>query len=312
MGMEVIPMQKKPSFFVAVALTALLAGPAQAAFQMRQTSTRASGMGNSFLAAAGEPAAVFTNPAGIASLRTPELSFLYHKPFAGLPGVDLSAGHAAFALPVRGGSLGFGYALFQGDSLVSEQTLAVSYGFKVQAFQLGVGAKQLSHGYNVHNDPLAHEDPVFANGTSKSALAFDAGAIVRLGQLLKLGLAMRNINEPNVGLASEDTVPREIQTGLMLNMAGLGLKATGDIIFRSAAAGEAKQAPVPFLGLEKSFKNALALRLGANTEEFTGGFGVKVRNIGFDYALVLNKNLMDDNAGSHKLGMTYKFSSRRK
>jgi len=295
-----------------MALILMGASPLMAAFQLRQTSARAAGMGNAFLASSGEPAAVFTNPAGIASLRTPELSFLYHKPFAGLPDVDLNAGHAALSLPVRGGSLALGYALFQGDSLVSEQTLAVSYAFKIQKIQLGVGAKQLSHAYNVHNDPLAHEDPVFADGASKSALAFDAGAIVPLGQILKLGLAVRNINEPNVGLASRDTVPREIQTGLMLNMAGLGVKAAGDIIFRAAAAGEAKQAPVPFLGLEKSFKNALALRLGANTEEFTGGFGVKVANIGFDYALVLNKNLMDDNSGSHKLGMTYKFSPRRK
>jgi len=304
-------MNKKLSFAFVLSLIAALAGSAQAAFQLRQTSARAAGMGNAFLASSGEPAAVFNNPAGIASLRTSELSFLYHKPFAGLPEVDLAAGHAAFALPIRGGNLALGYALFQGDSLVSEQTLALSYAFKVQAVQLGLGAKRLSHSYNVHNDPLAHDDPVFANGTSKSAVAFDAGAIVPLGKMLKLGLAVRNINQPNVGLASKDVVPREIQTGLMLNMAGLGLKATGDIFVRSAVSGEAKQAPVPFLGLEKSFKNALALRLGANTEEFTGGFGVKVRNIGFDYALVINKNLMDDNAGSHKLGMTYKFSGKQ-
>ena len=53
--------------------------------------------------------------------------------------------------------------------------------------------------------------------------------------------------------------------------------------------------------------NALALRLGANSYEYTGGFGLSWGRTTFDYALVINKNLMEDNAGSHKLGMTYRF-----
>jgi hypothetical protein len=289
--------------------SATLAMPAHAAFEMKQTSARAAAMGNAFLASSGDPAALFSNPAGIASISAPEVAFLYNKPFAGLPNVNLNAGHAAFVLPTAHGHIGLGYALFDANSLLREQTLALSYGIHLHGIQLGLTAKQLSHAYNTGSDPLAASDPVFAKGTSKSALAFDVGAIAPLGKMLKAGIAVRNLNQPDLGLVTEDRISREVQTGLMLNMAGLGLKATGDIFFRSASAGEVKQAPTPYLGLEKTFKSPLALRLGANQNEFTGGFGLTLNNLSFDYALVINKNLVQDNAGSHKIGMKYRFSS---
>jgi len=297
---------------LALPIVLLFLQPLQAAFQIRHTSAKSAAMGNAFLAAAGEASALFTNPAGIGALKTSEISFLYAKPFAGLPEVDLTTGHAAFALPTRYGHIGAGYAVFQADSLMAEQTLALSYAGTMKSVQVGVTAKQLSHNYNVHGDPMAHDDPVFAGGTSKSAMAFDIGAVAPLGKNLKAGLAVRNWNEPNVGLLTEDKVAREIQTGVMLNMAGLGLKASGDILVRNGVRGEIKNAPMPFLGLEKTFKNAFALRLGANTEEYSGGFGLKWGVMAFDYALVINKNLMEDNAGSHKLGMRYRFVPGRK
>jgi len=290
-------------------LPLVLAAPCRAAFQMRHTSARSAAMGNAFLAGAGEAASLFSNPAGLAGMPKAEASFLYAKPFAGLPNVNLNAGHAALALPTRAGHVGLGYSLFSAGGLLQEQTLALGYAATFRSLQVGLAAKQLSHAYDIHDDAMAHSDPVFADGTSASALAFDAGMIAPLGKALKLGLAVRNINQPNVGLATKDRVAREIQTGLMLNMAGLGVKATGDILMQKAAAGEVKNAPVPMLGLEKTFKNALALRLGANTNEFTAGFGARLKSVAFDYALVLNKNLMEDNAGSHKMGLKYRFAS---
>jgi len=290
-------------------LSSAMALPVHAAFELRHASARASAMGNAFLASSGDPAALFINPAGIASINSPEVSFLYNKPFAGLPNVNLNAGHAAFALPTKHGHIGLGYALFDANSLLQEQTLALSYGTKIKGIHMGLTAKQLSHSYNTGSDPLAASDPVFAKGTSKSAMAFDVGAIAPLGKMLKAGIAVRNLNQPDLGLVSEDRIAREIQTGLMLNMSGMGIKATGDIFFRAAQAGEVKQTPTPFLGLEKTFKSPLALRIGANTNEFTGGFGITLSNLTFDYALVVNKNLISDNAGSHKLGMKYRFSS---
>lgn len=290
-------------------LALMIATPLQAAFELKHASARSAAMGNSFLASANESAAVFVNPAGLAGMKSAEMSFLYGKPLAGLDGVSLGQGHAALAVPTGFGHIGLGYAAFQAQNLMAEQTLAASYATSFQRLQLGVTAKHLSHSYKINGDPLAANDPVFANGTSKSALTFDAGAVMPLGKFMKAGVAVRNMNSPDVGLASEDHVSREVQAGLALDLAGTGLKVAGDVFMRQSDPGSVKNQPIPFLGLEKSLaKNTLALRLGANTLEYTGGIGFRLGHMSFDYAMVMPRNLLGDGYGTHKMGMSYRFS----
>lgn len=295
-----------------VALSAMVAAaPAYAAFESRHDSARSAAMGHSFLAAMGDAPSIFSNAAGIAPLRASEVSFLYAKPFAGMDGVNLGQGHAALAVPTSFGSFGVGYAHFQAQGAMNEQTLALAYGVNIGPAQVGVTGKRLSHTYTPEGDELAAHDPVFQNGTSKAAFGLDAGAVVPLGPSLKGGVTVRNINRPSVGLVTEDRLNREVQTGLMLNLSGLGMRVTGDMLFRQTEREEAKQEAIPAFGLEKTFRNnGLALRLGANSLEYTAGMGFKLRSMSFDYALVFNKQLAGDSAGTHKLGMSYQFGKR--
>lgn len=295
--------------FLAVVVASIFAPSLSfAAFNLPLTSARATAMGHASLAASGEAANLFSNPAGLSSMRATEVSFLYGKPYAGLSDVNLGMGYAALGVPTSLGTLGLGYAHFQAQGLMTEQTLALSYGVNLHKLQLGLTAKRLSHSFHPGGDELAQNDPVFANGTSKSALAFDVGGTLPMGRFLKAGATVRNLNNPNVGLAGEDKVAREVQGGLLLDFAGAGFKVAGDLMLRSRDAEGIKEEPIPFLGIEKSFsRQNLALRAGANTLEYTGGFGLKLGSVSFDYALVFAKNLMSDNAGSHQLGMTYQF-----
>jgi hypothetical protein len=300
-------MKNITKVFVGLAVSAFSVGPLQAAFQMRPVSARSAALGSSFSASSRDSGSLFTNPAGIASLSQAELSVTYGKPFAGLPGTNMNLGHAALVIPTPAGRLGLGYALYQAQDLLQEQTVAVSYGVSpLKGVRLGGTVKHLSHSYLIGSDPLAAQDPVFRNGTSRSAVAFDAGVSVSLGRHLSLGAAGRNLNEPNVGLVSEDKVTREIQAGVDLDLTGMGLKASSDLLLRQVQPGSS--GPVPAFGLEKSLGQALALRAGANPEEFTAGFGLKIRSLGFDYAFLFNKNLSEDNSGSHKVGLTYRFT----
>lgn len=287
--------------------------PAQASFNVRHNSARSAALGNSFMGASNESAAIFTNPAGIAQLKTGEVSFLYGKPYAGMEGVNMALGHAALALPSKFGHFGVGYAGFQAPGLLQERTLVASYGTSLfNKAQVGLTMKQLSLSYMAGGDALAANDDVFKNGMGKSALTFDVGVMAPVGKYLKAGLAVRNLTEPDMGLASEDKVAREIQGGLSLEMAGRGLKISGDMALRADDA-VGKTEPIPFMGLEKMlYKNTMALRVGANTYEYTGGFGLKIGAVGFDYAMVFSRNLLDDNMGSHKLGMTYHFGVKGK
>jgi len=283
-------------------------GPAWAVFEYPHASARAAAMGHSFLAVKTEPAAVFSNPGALAPSREPQASFLYAKPFAGLEGVNLNAAHAAVVLPTRAGRLGLGVARLDVSGLMSEQTVALGYGVTLPGrVQAGVAARHLTLAYRPGSDPLAANDPVFRNGVSNTAVAFDASATAPLGPSLELGLAVRNINRPDIGLATEDRITRDVHAGLAVTLAGAGIRAVGAVNIREAGDGP-KRDPVPHMGLEKTFaNNPLSLRVGADTNEYTAGFGLRLKTFTVDYGFILNRNLARDNAGSHQLGLSYQW-----
>jgi hypothetical protein len=294
-------------FFV----VALFIQPLEAAFDLHLDSARSAAQGRAFLSSAEDAGGLFTHPAGLSKVAQPELSLMYSKPFTGLPGVSVAHGQAAFAWPTSGGTLGVGFARLQVQNLMHEQTAAVSYSRGLfKRFHAGATVKHLSHAYYPGSSALAQSDPLFQGKTSKSAVALDVGLTASVNRHLEAGVAVRNINEPNVGLVTEDKVRREIQTGLRLDLPGLDVRASGDLLLRHSAVGSLEK-PTPFFGLEKGLhRDLLALRAGANPDEFTGGFGLRIGAMAFDYALVFNKNLTRDNAGSHRLGMTWRFNGK--
>jgi hypothetical protein len=290
---------------------AYFASPAQAAFEFKHSSVRASALGNAFMASAHEPAALFLNPAGITRLSAPEITISYGKPFAGLPQTDLSVGHLAAVLPAGHGHIGLGAAAFHAPGALQERTLAVGYGVNIfPGLQAALSLKHLSHVYLIGNDPLAAKDPLFQRGREDSALAWDAGVIASLGPYVKAGAACRNINQPDVGIAARDTVPREIQAGVQMLFPGMALRAVGDLLVLRNGVSPGPMV-TPLAGLEKGFANdRFALRLGANTREFAAGFGLRAASVRVDYGLVVNRVLASDNAGSHRMAVTYRFYQR--
>jgi len=80
------------------------AGTSSATFLKIGIGARAVGLGESFVAVANDPSAIFWNPAGLASLQRQELA-LNHASWPG----DINFEHIAYVQPVRklGGSVGF-------------------------------------------------------------------------------------------------------------------------------------------------------------------------------------------------------------
>lgn len=285
---------------------------ALAAFNVPIESPKMASMGGASMAASNEAASLFTNPAGISGLKTGQASFMYSKLFAGLPVDNMSVGYIALALPTRLGSFGLGWGTFMASGLTQEQTLALtfSHGLFSNRVQFGVTGKHLSHSFSPGGDALAEQDPIFKNGTSKSALGLDLGLSAQVMGPLQFGLAVRNVNRPNVGIATEDRLSREVQVGLGVEMGGIGLKGTSDLVMRDNSGSGIKEQNrvLPTFGLEKTVvRDTLVFRMGANPMEFTGGMGFKMGRWGFDYGLVINRGLVSDNAGTHKASMTFDF-----
>lgn len=289
-----------------------LTSPARAAFQYPPSNPQAVAVGNSIMSALDDSSALFVNPSAMSRSVAVDMYFVHNQLYAGLPGVgSISEGLATFGVPSRYGVFGFGFSSFRASGLYQERTLALGYAKQVGRFDLGLAGKQLFHSFDVGDDPLAAGDPVFAGGTSRSAFAVDLGVMAEVYGPLRGGLVVRNLNRPDVGLATEDRVERELQGGLSYDFARYGLRVTTDLLYRAEEFADGRKL-LPSIGFQKSLQNRRVLfRLGANPLEYSGGIGLRFGRVGFDYALILRRYLIESNAGTHSFGVRVQFGGPR-
>jgi len=154
---------------------------------------------------------------------------------------------------------------------------------------------------------LAQSDPVFAGGTSRGAFGFDVGLIAAPWEPVSFGLSLRNVNRPDVGLVSEDRVPRELRAGVAVALAGLGLRATGELAVRGGPGNGPWSNVVPSIGLEKLLAPNVAFRVGGGPTSLNAGVGVGVGNLTFDYSVSWSPQLGASNYGTHLIGIRFRF-----
>lgn len=297
---------------VAVFVAALLAAasvPARAAFQEPISSPESAAQANASLTSSRDSSSLFVNPAQLAGMTRGDFYFMHNQMYAGMQGVgSIGQGFISAAMPTRFGSFGFGLGMFRAAGLLEERTLALTYAKSIGRFAFGVTGKQLHHGYLIGDDPLAAKDPVFKDGRSSSAMALDFGVTAQATERLRLGAAVRNFNNPDVGLATSDRVPREIQAGAAYQLRQRGLRVTADVTYRDAEAGTTRERLTPAIGLEKTMSDGkFAFRFGLTPDDITAGFGLKFGVVGLDYALVLRRQLIEGSVGTHMIGLRLRF-----
>jgi|GEM_PF-2195179 len=295
----------------AALLLCAAARAARADFDAPTVSAQSAAMGGASLAGlGGDSASLFLNPAAGAGLAVPEAYFMYNQLFTGLSGVgSLGQSLLSFAAPTPIGTVGVGYSDFQASSLLDQRMIGVTYARRwFDGFDAGITAKYLYQKYQIGSDPLAAIDPVFRNGTSRTAFALDAGGIYALSDVLHLGLALRNVNSPDIGLATPDRVPRQIQAGARYDFPDMALHLTADYTYSRESAGSLAQTSTPSLGLEKGFeKDMVRFRVGVTPNQFSGGIGLQLGPLGFDYTFLLNRTVLSNNAGTQMVGLRYRF-----
>ena len=292
---------------LALALS-LGAARAQAAFQSQFHSARTAVLGGAALAAGPEPFALFLNPAGLAKLESPELYFTYTRLHAGMAGdAGMGLGAMAAAASTRHGTLAAGLALFSAPGLAQERTAALGFARQLGPVRLGVTAKHLHHGFAPAGDARAERDPVFARGTSKSAFGADVGAIVRAAEDVRLSFAARNVNRPDVGLATEDRVPVELNGGAVLAIPRSGVAFSLDASWREGAVSDPLPI-VPRVGVEKAAaEDRVLLRAAVSSLDLVIGVGIQFGRVGIDYAALIQRRLVADSFGTHRVGLSWRF-----
>lgn len=195
---------------------------ASAAFLEGPGGGRPAGMGMAFVAISDDASALFHNPSGIVQLDRPEFSFLYTKPFGNLDLVNINRNSLAAVYPMDKVVLGFSWNNLIGPSY-RENTGAVDLAVRVRnvvpdfKHDLAVGVQLAYLSREFVLDPLAERDPVFSDGSHQSGMGLGLSLLsrpdpVRLPRL-QVGVSAKNLNEPNLGLAQSERIPRELVLG---------------------------------------------------------------------------------------------------
>lgn len=190
-----------------------------ASFEDLEIGPRATGMGGAFVAQRDDATVLFYNPASLTSLRRLDLVLAHESMYTGLTdGSSLSRQVIALATPLRKGqwgSLGLGYNPFTLSGFYKEAAMRLAYAKKFgDRLSIGLGLSMLSVSYPANEfTPL---NPVFQTGNSKSATSLDLGALYAR-KAYRVGLAILNLNEPDVGIVHPNPVERRILAGFALD-----------------------------------------------------------------------------------------------
>jgi len=277
-----------------------------ASFNDSACGARATAMGGAFAAIPGGTEAMCSNPASLLELASPELTAVYGKLYSGLSDDSkIGQGYFGFAAPVKRylqGAAGFAWNDTRLSDAYSETTFAVSYATAVyRGLGAGVTLKYLRRAYV--SDSYTALDPVFADGYSKGALGADLGFFYRPEPRYAFGLAIKNLNKPDLGLAAADRLPVEVRAG-----ASYAMKTSLLDLDASFAGSDYTVAA----GAEYSFQRRYALRIGLaagnnSRRTINMGLGGRFGLAEFDYSFSLPIGGISGTMGSHRLAFSFRF-----
>ena len=316
----------------------------ESAFKESNTwGARPSSMGGAFISVSDDANGIAYNPSGIAQAEQKQIMYMYSKPYTGIDNVYLTYGFLSFIYPFsKIGVFGIGWKNFNSLDLYQENAIIFSYGFNMNqlisdkmgsGILTGINLKYLFNNYKL--DKRTDYDPVFSQGTGKGTVSIDAGIIIKklISKLpeLTVGIVMKNINQPDIGLKGENPVYREFGIGISYHLEKfLFMKYLSKITETGKIDQDKKQInrfietfilsmDITYRNKEYNFKlgaevsfwgKLLSIRTGGNLQEFCFGLGtefpLKRYKISVDYSFGFPYYLKDS-YGSHKISLLTKF-----
>ncbi len=303
----------KKELIVLSLLALACAGVSHAAFLSPLPGSRAAGKGGAFAAGADDASAAAWNPARLASLSQIEVMAEYHKPFAGLDGVNLANGYASIVYPGWDlGTVGASWSYFYGDGYYTESIFMLSAAETLTGnLDAGINIKYLYRGYDWGD----LEDPIVKNGDGAGAFTFDLGGSYKHNSRLRSGLVLRNVIAADVGVRKSDNVPFEVSAGLSFNVGSIGgfseLIPEISLDYRDQSWGDIAEKINYSLGVEGwTAGRTFGLRCGINSFEAAVGGSyladIRGRLIRFDYTALFPFTEIVSHAGHHRFSVSIK------
>lgn len=287
-------MKKIIFLFIFAASVCSLSAQESGFFLKLPMSARGAAMGDAFTAAADEPLGTYYNPAGIASLKRPAVSFVHHIYLQ-----DITGDSVGVVLPVGGFVLGLAPTSFKMkeeavyDSFGNDT--GQTYGYQSMIIPLAVARRfgPLAAGAALKS----YSETI--DGEASKTTAFDVGATYSFKKL-RLGFASQNLG----GKIFDYPLAKLHRLGAAY--AGAGYSVALDAVKEGTAGSYLN------VGGEYSLLEMIRLRAGLRLrEEFGGptfGLGFNVGSFVADYAFVGYGDL----GTTHKMGLSYMFGTSEK
>lgn len=279
------------------------------AFEEDSSGARARGMAGAYCAAADDSEAIFSQPAGLARLQTPEMAVTYGKLFTGLnDGSNINDGIVSIGWPLspRAG-VGLGYKTVTLDNAYSETVIVGGCALRPRNWlSVGIDVKYLNLRYGT--DDYTRQDPLLAARSSKSAYDVDAGLLVALSPALSLAYVRQNSMGADIGLAETVTVPPRDR---------LGLAYREESFLMSAEYVQMLPLVRYLAGVEKYFARGLfAMRLGMGWgslefRKIAAGLRVTFRQFSVDYAFDIPVGGIEGTSGTHYVTLVARFAGQK-
>jgi len=302
---------KKSLVLVLVALTAYLAADSG------EYGVKDAGGGLAYTAMAEDAASVFMNPAAAAGLNSHCFTASYSRLAWGIGGASIERGLGSYVYRKKGlGGLAFGFSILNQDvSYYSRLALTVAPEFRIfrRVFSIGLTGTWYQTGYRLsefegHDSGL---DPIFEEGQTANAFGLNAGVRGNLFDKFWLGIAVRDINQPN--LALQDTVgygkrPTEFQIGTFYYLDKY-FQPSLDFYWRNETINDEQTARIR-VGVESSLPRGLKVRAGYDGTGIDAGLtlhsGSLFGGLDLDYAFVypIESDLAEVGAYSHHFGLS--------
>ncbi len=288
-----------------------------AAFKESGWGARAAAMGGAFTAVANDADSVLWNPAGAAQLKINQYNLMHARLFAGLESVNLGLNSFSFVSPMGNkGTLGLAWTNAKASSVYREDSYLLSYSRSLYPFSVeedqepliygGANVKFLRNSFTL--DQYTQRDPVFSGGRDRSAVTFDVGFLAHKGPY-HLGVAVKNVTEPDMGFQVMDRVPREFRAGFAYRRSFLFFDNAALSIDFSRRDDDDNL----HLGWENAFFSRRAnFRAGWNNRELSFGFGYNITmpatwELGLNYAYIIPLQLAENSAVTHRISLVTRF-----
>jgi hypothetical protein len=273
----------------------MTAREAGAVFESYELDPRARAMGGAFTGAAGGYFALYHNPAALAVTDQMEFGAAYVQ-FYGQSFLKYYGAGMATPLNKRFGGLGIGVRRLGVDyknmSLDDEVTLSVAQGVSLyQDVSSTVAVGYALHLYSLEFGPSVGLDP-----GSATSFGIDIAARVTLRNRTAVGFMAQNINNPKIGNADVEELPRRVVGGVAYSpysgvMTNLDMDSKLGEKTRFRCGSEFEVTPYG------------KLRFGVATDPgiYSAGFGVRYRGVQLDYGFSSGPGVLDS---THQFGIS--------